>query len=126
MRQVLTGFKYIAQQIAQSVSSGEGHFLFGFEESYGFLGGTFVRDKDAAMATVLLAEAACCYARRGMSLFDALTELYKKYGFVREEVLSLTRGGQEGMAQIARAVASLRAQPIRELAGHVFGHRGGL
>ena len=120
MRQVLTGFKYIAQQIAQSVSSGEGHFLFGFEESYGFLGGTFVRDKDAAMATVLLAEAACCYARRGMSLFDALTELYKKYGFVREEVLSLTRGGQEGMAQIARAVASLRAQPIRELAGHVF------
>ena len=104
MRQVLTGFKYIAQQIAQSVSSGEGHFLFGFEESYGFLGGTFVRDKDAAMATVLLAEAACCYARRGMSLFDALTELYKKYGFVREEVLSLTRGGQEGMAQIARAV----------------------
>lgn len=120
MRQVLTGFKYIAGQIERSLREGKGHFLFGFEESYGYLGGTFVRDKDAAMATVLLCEAACCYAGRGLTLFDALQELYQKYGYIRESVLSLTLEGREGLARIRNAVSALRAAPPREIGGYAF------
>lgn len=120
MRQVLTGFKYIAAEIARSLREGKGHFLFGFEESYGYLGGTFVRDKDAAMATVLLAEAACCYAGRGLTLFDALQEIYRKYGYIRESVLSLTLEGREGVERIRNAVATLRSDPPAEIGGYAF------
>ena len=111
LRNVLTGFKFIAEQIKLSEASGKGRFLFGFEESYGYLSGTFVRDKDAAMASMLLAEAACHYDAKGMTLYDALQELYKKFGYFKEQVLSLTLAGMEGIAKIKGAVEALRQNP---------------
>ena len=113
LRQVLTGFKYIAEQIRLSLETGRGHFLFGFEESYGFLAGDFVRDKDACIAAMLVVCAACRYAARGMTLADALAALYQKYGWFEEQVVSITREGMAGLAQIQRAVASLRERPPR-------------
>ncbi len=109
MRHVLTGFKYIAEQINLSLTSGKGKFVFGFEESFGYLGGTFVRDKDAAMAAVLLSEAACSYKKQGLSLYGALNALYKKHGYYAEKVLSLTLSGMHGDEKIRRAVDSLRS-----------------
>lgn len=111
MRQVLTGFKYIAEQIRLSQESGQGHFLFGFEESYGFLAGDFVRDKDACIAAMLVVCAAAQEASHGRTLADALTALYQKYGWFEEHVISITREGMAGLAQIRHAVDSLRQSP---------------
>lgn len=86
---VLTGFKFIAEKIQQFEDTGSHEFLFGFEESYGFLAGTFVRDKDAVIASMLLAEAAAWYKKRGMTLYEGLMELYEKYGYYSEKVTSL-------------------------------------
>ncbi len=120
LRNVLTGFKFIAEQIKISEATGKGHFLFGFEESYGYLSGTFVRDKDAAMAATLLTEAACSYAAKGMTLFDALQALYQKYGYYREAVLSLTLSGIEGISKIKGAVEALRSNPPKSLGEFTF------
>jgi len=117
MRTVLTGFKYIAEQIKLSLQNGEGRFIFGFEESYGFLGGTFVRDKDAAMASVLLTEAACSYKNQGIGLYTALKHLYETYGYYAEKVLSLTLSGIHGIEKIGRAVESLRTNMPEQIAG---------
>lgn len=108
MRGVLTGFKYIAEQIRLSLESSKGNFLFGFEESYGFLSGTFVRDKDAAIATMLVVEMACYYSSKGQTLLDALAGLYEKYGYYKEQVISITLSGIEGQKKIAGAVEYLR------------------
>ena len=117
MRNVLTGFKFIAEQIKLAEQSGKGAFVFGFEESYGYLGGTFVRDKDAAMASLLLAEAACAYDAKGMTLADAMDALYQKYDYYKESVLSVTLSGMEGVAKIKKAVDILRATPPEGFAG---------
>jgi phosphoglucomutase len=92
-------------------SSGEKTFLFGFEESFGFLAGGLVRDKDAVSSAMLTAEACIAYAERGMTLSDALDEIYATYGFFSESVKSYTLEGKEGMEKIAGAMARLRETP---------------
>ena len=85
---VLTGFRFISEQIDAFQKSGEKQFLFGFEESYGFLAGGFSRDKDAILSAVLAAEMCVCFAERGMTLYDGLQALYRTYGFNHERVAS--------------------------------------
>ena len=116
MAEVLTGFRYIGEKIAESEQTGQ-YFLFGFEESYGFLSGTKVRDKDAICAALLVTEAAAYYSLRNMTLLDGLDELYAIYGYYRENVKSYTLYGKEGLQKIADAMAGLRKTPPREFAG---------
>ncbi len=108
MRSVYTGFKNIAEQIKLSMQTQKGTFLFGYEESYGYLLGSFVRDKDAIQGAMMVAEAACYYASMGKTLYEAIIGLYDKYGWYSETVLSNTLYGQEGIAKIMRAVERLR------------------
>lgn len=108
MRSVYTGFKFIAQQIEIAQETGVGHFQFGFEESYGYLFGTFVRDKDAIQAAMKVAEATCFYASQGKTLYDVLIGLYEKYGWYMDDVVSNTLKGKEGIEKIQNAVETLR------------------
>ena len=117
LENVLTGFRFISEKIDAYEKSGEKTFLFGFEESYGFLAGGFSRDKDAICAAVLAAEACLCYAERGMTLYDALQEIYRSYGFYKEKQTSYTLEGKEGMERIARCMSGLRAAPPEMFAG---------
>lgn len=117
IRSVYTGFKFIAEQIKISEQTGQGSFLFGYEESYGFLKGSFVRDKDAIIASMLVCEAACWYAGKGMTLLDAMDALYEKYGYFTDLVISKTLKGMEGIQKITDAVESLRKKPISEIGG---------
>ncbi|MEA4852924.1 MAG: phospho-sugar mutase [Christensenella sp.] len=109
IKSVFTGFKYIAEQIKLALKTGNDGFLFGYEESYGFLQGSFVRDKDAIQAAMLVAEAACYYAAKGMTLYEAVDALYEKYGWFQESVISKTLYGKEGIEKIQNAVKVLRA-----------------
>lgn len=106
--EVLTGFKYIGEKIKEFNENGDKTFLFGFEESYGYLSGEFVRDKDAVIAAALICEMALYYKRKNMNLYDALLELYSKYGFYSEELVSLECKGKEGQEQIRKAMDYLR------------------
>lgn len=115
MRDVYTGFKNIAEQIKISEDTGHGTFLFGFEESYGFLRGAFVRDKDAVQAVTLVAEAACACAEEGKTLYDAVLEMYRKYGWFKEKVLSHTLEGREGIERIGKAVEDFRNNPPKRI-----------
>jgi phosphoglucomutase len=108
LRSVYTGFKFIAEQIKISEQTGKGNFVFGYEESYGYLFGKFVRDKDAIQAAMKTVEAACYYAENGLTLYEALIKLYEKYGWYSEIVISNTLYGQEGIAKIMGAVEKLR------------------
>ena len=108
MRSVLTGFRFIGEQIRLAQESGKGKFLFGFEESYGYLAGTFVRDKDASIACALCVEMACYYHAKGMTPGDALDAMYEKYGDFAEKVISLTLDTLDGIARIKNAVNTLR------------------
>ena len=117
IKEVLTGFRFIAEQIALAEQSGAHTFLFGFEESYGFLAGGFARDKDAICAAMLVAEACVAYAQRGMTLADALEEIYQTYGFYRERVKSYTLEGKAGIEKIQNAMCALRSEPPKTLAG---------
>ena len=118
LRNVLTGFKFIAEQIKLSEQTGKGKFLFGFEESFGFLSGTFVRDKDACIAATLVTEMTCYYASQGKTLYDALNDLYAKYGYFKEKVLSMTLAGMEGIAKIQNAVKTMRESKPTEIGGY--------
>ncbi len=100
IKEVLTGFRFIAEQIAACETTHEHTFLFGFEESYGFLAGSFARDKDAICAAMLVAEACVVYAQKGMTLYDVLMEIYETYGFYREKVKSYTLEGKEGILSL--------------------------
>ena len=118
LRRMLTGFKYIGEQIGLLES--EGHrerFLFGFEESYGYLSGAHVRDKDAVNAVMLACECAAWYAGQGMTLLDAINALYEKFGFYRNGLVSRAFEGQDGMEAMNSLMASLRADPPEEIAG---------
>lgn len=117
LREVLTGFRFISEQIAESLETKEHTFLFGFEESYGFLSGCFSRDKDAICAAMLLAEAATVYEFQGRNLYDVLQEMYAKYGFYGEAVKSYTLKGKEGLEKIAGAMRALRADKIAQFGG---------
>ena len=116
--EVLTGFKYIGEKIKQFEEDNSRTFVFGFEESYGCLSGTYARDKDAVGAAMLVCEMAAYYKNRGMTLYDALNELYEKYGVYREGVKSVTLKGIDGAEQIQKIMAYLRANMPIEFAGH--------
>ncbi len=111
IRHVLTGFRFIAEQIDLADKAGTGKFLFGFEESYGFLSGGFAHDKDAVLAAMLVCEAAIVYASRGKGLVDVLNEIYAKYGYFIEKTKSYTLVGKEGIERIGSAMKALRAEP---------------
>ncbi|MBO4926409.1 MAG: phospho-sugar mutase [Clostridia bacterium] len=115
--EVLTGFKFIGEKIQQFEETGSHQFVFGFEESFGYLSGTQVRDKDGVNASLLLCEAACACMDRGETLYDALQRLYKKYGYFKEKSISVTLPGKDGVAKIASIMASIRENPPREVAG---------
>ena len=117
IREVLTGFRFIAEQIAACEQKHDRTFLFGFEESYGFLAGSFARDKDAICAAMLVAEACVVYKEKGMTLYDALMEIYETYGFYREKVKSYTLEGKAGIEAIQNAMALLRKDPVTAVAG---------
>jgi phosphoglucomutase len=117
LENVMTGFRFIGEKVDEYQTSGEKTFLFGFEESFGFLAGGLARDKDAVCAAMLAAEACIAYAERGMTLSDALDEIYQTYGFFSESVKSYTLEGKEGMEKIAGAMARLRETPPKSFAG---------
>ncbi len=115
--EVLTGFKFIAEQIQLFEDTGAHTFLFGFEESYGFLSGTEVRDKDGVNAVMLIAEAAAYYKTRGMTLADAADELGKKYGFYGDHIKSVTLAGKDGQAKIDAIMGRLHAEKLATIGG---------
>ena len=113
----LTGFKYIGQQILGFETSGKGTYLFGLEESYGCLIGTYARDKDAIVATMALCEAAAYYKTQGKTLWDAMIDMYEKYGYYIDDVKSISLAGIEGLEKIQSIMETLRTDPPKEIAG---------
>ena len=114
---VLTGFKYIGEKIKEFEQTGEYQYVFGFEESYGCLSGTYARDKDAGVASLLICEMAAYYKSRGMSLYDGLMELYDTYGVYKEIIHSITLKGIEGIENMKKIMDTLRKDAPSEIAG---------
>ena len=112
-----TGFKFLAEKKDKLESSGEGKVIFSYEESYGYMLGDYVRDKDAVSASVELTEMAAWYASQGMTLYDALQALFEKYGYYGEKTLNLVMPGLDGLKKMADLMAGLRAKPPVEIAG---------
>jgi phosphoglucomutase len=113
---VLTGFKFIGEKIKEWESSGEHTFIFGYEESYGYLRGTHARDKDAVVASMLAAEMTCYYESVGKGLYERLVELFKKYGFYNEAVTSIAYKGVSAMSDMADAMSRLRKKTVTKIA----------
>ncbi len=109
--EVLTGFKYIGQQILKMEQTGKGHYAFGFEESYGCLIGTYARDKDAVAATMALCEAAAYFRTQGKTLWDDMIDIYKRCGYYNDEVSTITLEGLEGAQKIQKIMDALRQEP---------------
>ena len=116
--EVLTGFKYIGQQILKFETTGKGTYLFGFEESYGCLIGTHARDKDAIVATMALCEAAAYYRTQGKTLWDAMLDMYERYGYYKDDIQSITLKGIEGLQKIQQIMDTLRKNPPAEIGGY--------
>lgn len=116
--EVLTGFKFIGQQILKFETEGKGTYLFGMEESYGCLSGTYARDKDAVVASMTLCEAAAYYKTKNMTLWDAMIEMYERYGYYKDHVESITLKGIEGLAKIQEIMNTLRADAPKEIGGY--------
>ncbi len=116
--EVLTGFKYIGEKIREFKETGDKKYIFGFEESFGYLAGEFVRDKDAVIASMLISEMTLYYKEQGMSLYDALIKLYDKYGYFKETLVSFELKGKEGSEKIAKCLDSLRNEKLTEVNGH--------
>ncbi len=112
-----TGFKFLAQKKDQLESSGEGNVVMSYEESYGYMLGDYVRDKDAVTAAVAMTEMAAYYAGKGMTLYDALMALYEKYGNYGERTMNLVMPGLDGLKKMADLMANLRANPPKEIGG---------
>lgn len=112
---VLTGFKYIGEVIKKSEEKKSGTFLLGYEESYGYLKGTYARDKDAVVASLLICEMAAYYMRKNMTLCDALELLFERYGFYAEASESIYMEGIDGKERMAKMMDALRASPMKEL-----------
>ena len=116
--ETLTGFKYIGQQILNFETKGEGTYLFGFEESYGCLIGTHARDKDAIVATMALCEAAAYYRSKDMTLWDAMLDMYNKYGYYKDGIQTLTLKGLDGLAKIKEIMEHLKSNTPEHIAGY--------
>ena len=116
--EVLTGFKYIGQQILKEEATGYGTYMFGLEESYGCLIGTYARDKDAISATVALCEAAAYYKTKGMTLWDAMIAMYEKYGYYKDAVKSIGLKGIEGQEKIRTIMETMRKDTPAEVGGY--------
>lgn len=115
--EVLTGFKYIGEMIKQKDEFGDWHFQFGFEESFGYLAGTDVRDKDAVVASMLIAEMAAVAAGQGKTIYDLLQELYKRFGYAAEKTVSITLEGKVGIEKIQAAMSAMRAAKSQGIEG---------
>ena len=116
LRRTLTGFKFIGEQIGLLEGQGEAdRFVFGFEESYGYLAGSYVRDKDGVVASMLICEMARWYKRRGLTLAQAMEKLYETYGYYRDSLHSFAFEGVQGMGQMQAIMENLRAQPPRQI-----------
>ena len=114
----LTGFKWIGRQILKMENEKKGTYLFGFEESYGCLIGTHARDKDAIVAVMALCEAAAYYKTKDMTLWDAMLDLYERCGYYKDDIKSVGLAGIEGLQKIQQIMATLREEPLKELAGY--------
>ncbi|MCR4719635.1 MAG: phospho-sugar mutase [Firmicutes bacterium] len=114
---LLTGFKYIGEKMTEFTEKKNHTFLIGFEESYGYLVGNHARDKDGVVATMLIAEMAAYYANQGKTLYDALVDIYKKYGFYAEKTVSFTMPGKDGMARMSEILKNLRKSPVKSVIG---------
>ena len=117
MFETLTGFKFIGEKIKEFEASGEYTYLFGFEESNGYLAGTYARDKDAIVASMLIAEMACWYRLKGKTLYEALQDLFEEYGYYSEKVLSHTVEGFDGPERMAARMKEMRECPPKEIGG---------
>lgn len=117
MKEVLTGFKFIGEKIKESEETGKGTYIFGFEESYGYLKGIYARDKDAVVATMLIAEMALYYQEKGSSVFEQMDKIYQKYGYYKEYVESVTMEGIEGLDKIKSIMENIRKNPPETVAG---------
>ena len=115
--EVLTGFKYIGEQITFFEQSGAHNYVFGLEESYGCLAGTYARDKDACVAVMMLCEVAAYYKSQGKTLWDAMVDMYEKYGYYKEGLATVTLKGIDGAAQIQSMMNEFRSNPPKELGG---------
>lgn len=113
----LTGFKYIGEKMTQYEREGGGSFLFGYEESYGYLAGTYARDKDAVVAAMLICEAAAYYKSQGKTLYDVLQELYERHGYFLEKLESRTMKGKDGLEKIQSIMTAWRNEPPADLNG---------
>lgn len=120
-QETLTGFKFIGEKIRQ-FEDGSKHFIIGFEESYGYLAGTEVRDKDAVSASMLVIEMALDYQRKGMTILDGLEEIYKKLGYYKEDLHAMTLKGADGMAEIQRIIKCFRSTPLEVVGGKKVTH----
>lgn len=113
--EVLTGFKYIGEQIKFFEETGSHTYLFGYEESYGCLVGTHARDKDAVVAVMALCEAAAYYKEKGLTLWDQMLKIYEKYGYYKEDLVSITMKGVDGAERIQKILADMRSNPLRRI-----------
>lgn len=113
----LTGFKYIGEKMNQFEQSGEYTYLFGYEESYGYLAGNYARDKDAVIASMLICEAAAYYKQQDKTLIDVLEELYQQFGYYRESLVSRTLKGKDGLEKIGQLMSNFRNDPPEQVAG---------
>ena len=116
--EVLTGFKYIGEQIKKFEETGSNEFLFGFEESYGCLVGTHARDKDAIVAVMLLCEAAAYYKKQGLTLWDQMMRIYEKYGYYKEDIATITLKGADGAIKIKEIIDNIRKNPPKQFANY--------
>jgi len=117
MMNVLTGFKFIGEKIKQFEESGEYTYLFGFEESYGYLAGTYARDKDAVVASMLIVEMAAYYRGKNMTLYDAMQKLYDKYGYFEESVQNIEFEGIDGIEKMSKIMTLFRENPPKDISG---------
>jgi phosphoglucomutase len=113
--EVLTGFKYIGEQIKFFEQTGSHTYLFGYEESYGCLVGTHARDKDAVVAVMALCEAAAYYKEKGLTLWDQMLNIYEKYGYYKEDLVSITMKGVDGAERIQKILADMRSNPLKQI-----------
>ncbi len=115
--EVLTGFKFIGEKMKEFEETGAYQYLFGFEESYGYLAGTYARDKDAVVAALLLCEMAAVYKKKGMSLYDGLQKLYEKFGYYLDGVKAITLKGLDGIERIQKIMSAFRQNVPKAFAG---------